>query len=106
MGVTHECDWPPEADGKPLMTRPTLDLRGASNRAIDRRVQAAVEEGHALYEIDEAALRAARPDLIISQQLCAVCAPHHASVQELARDKEQARANAWAADQGKMTVVK
>jgi iron complex transport system substrate-binding protein len=85
VGVTHECDWPPEAVGKPVMTRPTLDLRGAPNRAIDLRVQAAVEEGHALYEIDEAALRAARPDLIISQQLCAVCAPHHESVQELAR---------------------
>jgi iron complex transport system substrate-binding protein len=85
VGVTHECDWPREAVGKPVITRPTLDLHGASNRAIDRRVQAAVEAGTALYEIDEEALRAARPDLIISQQLCTVCAPHHASVQELAR---------------------
>ena len=85
VGVTHECDYPAEARSKPVMTRPTLDLVGASNATIDRRVRAAVESGAPLYEIDEAALRRAKPDLILTQELCHVCAPSYATVQELAR---------------------
>jgi iron complex transport system substrate-binding protein len=84
VGVTHECDFPAEARTKAVMTRPTLDLDGASNATIDRRVRAAVASGAPLYEIDEAALRRARPDLILTQELCHVCAPSYASVQELA----------------------
>jgi iron complex transport system substrate-binding protein len=84
VGVTHECDFPAEARTKAVMTRPTLDLDGASNATIDRRVRAAVETGAPLYGIDEDALRRARPDLILTQELCHVCAPSYASVQELA----------------------
>jgi iron complex transport system substrate-binding protein len=85
VGVTHECDYPAEARSKPVMTRPTLDLAGASNATIDRRVRAAVESGAPLYEIDAAAVRRAKPDLILTQELCHVCAPSYATVQELAR---------------------
>jgi len=85
VGVTHECDFPAEARSKPVMTRPTLELTGASNATIDRRVRAAIESGAPLYEIDEAALRRAKPDLILTQELCHVCAPSYATVQELAR---------------------
>ena len=85
VGVTHECDYPAEARSMPVMTRPTLDLAGASNATIDRRVRAAVESGAPLYEIDEAAIRKAKPDLILTQELCHVCAPSYATVQELAR---------------------
>jgi iron complex transport system substrate-binding protein len=85
VGVTHECDYPAEAVGKPVMTRPVLKLSGVSNATIDRRVRAAVAAGTALYELDEEALRRARPDLIITQSLCVVCAPSQASVQEIAR---------------------
>jgi iron complex transport system substrate-binding protein len=85
VGVTHECDYPAEAVGKTVMTRPVLKLSGVSNATIDRRVRAAVEAGTALYQVDEVALRGARPDLIITQALCAVCAPSQASVQEIAR---------------------
>ena len=85
VGVTHECDFPPEAVGKPVMTRSTLDLRGVSNRTIDRRVQEAIDRGESLYELDVDELRQAKPDLIISQELCTVCAPDQRSVQEVAR---------------------
>src|SRR2546423_1753641 len=85
VGVTHEDDYPPEALGKPAMTRPTLNLRGVSNKTIDRRVQEAIERGESLYELDVEALRRAKPDLIISQELCTVCAPDQRSVQEVAR---------------------
>ena len=67
------------------MTRSTLDLRGVSNRTIDRRVQEAIDRGESLYELDVDELRQAKPDLIISQELCTVCAPDQRSVQEVAR---------------------
>ena len=85
VGVTHECDYPAEATRKPRMTRSVLGLEGASSTTIDRRVRAAVAAGKPLYEIDEEALRRARPDLILTQSLCRVCAPDQASVVELAR---------------------
>lgn len=84
VGVSHACDWPAEAVGKPIVTRPAVELKGASDAAVHRRVAAAAQAGSAVVEVDEAALRRARPDLIISQALCAVCAPSGASVTEIA----------------------
>jgi iron complex transport system substrate-binding protein len=85
VGVTHECDYPPEAVGKPVMTRPVIELRGASDAAIHRRVATAAGTGTPVFAVDEDALRHANPDLIITQALCAVCAPSGASVAEIAR---------------------
>ena len=85
VGVSHACDWPAEAVGKPVVTRPVVDLTRASDAAIDRRVAAAARAGSPIVEVDEVALRKARPDLIISQALCEVCAPSGATVTEIAR---------------------
>jgi iron complex transport system substrate-binding protein len=84
VGITHECDWPPVVAGKAVMTRPTVELRGLSSATIDRKVRAAAAAGTPIFEIDTEAFRRARPDLVITQALCAICAPGHASVQELA----------------------
>ena len=85
VGVTHECDYPPEAAGKPRMTRSTLDFTKVSNRTIDRKVRETMDAGGSLYVLDVEALRSAKPDLILTQELCTVCAPDHRSVQEVAR---------------------
>jgi iron complex transport system substrate-binding protein len=85
VGVTHECDWPPEAAAIPAVTRSTHDLGASSSREIDRLVGAAVHGGSSLYELDEAALEAAEPDLILTQELCAVCAVSYREVNEVAR---------------------
>jgi iron complex transport system substrate-binding protein len=85
VGVTHECDWPPEAASKPVMTRSAHDLTGATARTIHQLVTSAVHGGSSLYELDEAALADARPDLIITQELCAVCAVSYREVNEVAR---------------------
>jgi iron complex transport system substrate-binding protein len=85
VGVTHECDWPPEVDGIPVVTRSTRDLAGLSSREIDRLVGEAVQGGSSLYELDEAALAATEPDLILTQELCAVCAVGYGEVNEVAR---------------------
>ncbi len=85
VGVTHACDWPPEAADIPTVTRPLRNLGNLSSREIDRLVGEAVHGGSALYELDVAALGAAQPDLIITQELCAVCAMSYREVNEVAR---------------------
>jgi iron complex transport system substrate-binding protein len=72
-GVTHECDFPEEARSRPALTSsllpPELDAAG-----IDRHVRASVHAGSSLYGLDDAKLASLEPDLIITQELCAVCA--------------------------------
>lgn len=74
-GVTHECDFPAEARGKPVVVRPALALEKMSLREIDTAVSARLRHGQSLYEVDENLLRRLRPNLILTQDLCQVCAP-------------------------------
>ena len=85
VGVTHECEFPPEAVGKPVMTRSVHDLTTSTSRDIHRLVTASVHGGSSLYALDEAALAAAEPDLILTQELCRVCAVSYRDVNEVAR---------------------
>ncbi len=85
VGVTHECDWPPEIVGKPVMTRSVYDLAGTPSRTIHQLVGDAIHGGSSLYALDEEALEAAEPDLILTQELCAVCAVSYRDVNEVAR---------------------
>ena len=75
VGVTHECDFPPEACGKPVVVRPVFAVETMTQAEIDAAVAACVREGKSLYQVDEAVLARAAPDLILTQDLCAVCAP-------------------------------
>ncbi len=88
VGVTHECDWPPDVVGLPVMTRNALDLHGATSREIHRRVGEAVHGGSAIYQLDEDALEAADADLILTQELCAVCAVGYREVSDAVRALE------------------
>jgi len=74
VGVSHECDFPPEALHKPRLLRTLVDQEHLSSEAIDRLVRSSLERQESLYEVDEAALRRASPDLVIAQGLCEVCA--------------------------------
>src|SRR5919201_5821309 len=74
VGRTHECDWPPGIEDVPVMTKDVLDTSSMSSREIDRAVGASVHSGSSIYSLDHEALAAARPDLIITQELCDVCA--------------------------------
>jgi iron complex transport system substrate-binding protein len=73
VAVTHECDYPPEAASKPHLTRSIIP-EGLEAGEIDAAVREAVGAGRHLYELNEAALRALRPDLIVTQAVCEVCA--------------------------------
>src|SRR4029078_5309765 len=88
VGVTHECDWPPEVVGLPVMTSNALDLVDATSREIHRRVGDAVHGGSAIYHLDEDALEAGDADLILTQELCTLCAVGYREVSDTVRALE------------------
>jgi iron complex transport system substrate-binding protein len=85
VAITHECDWPPSVVGKPIVTRSVNDLSDVRSRDIHARVTDAMHGGSSLYELDEEALAATEPDLILTQELCHVCAVSYQEVNEVAR---------------------
>ncbi len=74
VGVSHECDYPPDAKQKPVLVHGAIDPARMSAGEIDRKVGELLQAGKGLYHIDEAALIAADPDVILTQGLCEVCA--------------------------------
>ena len=74
VAVTHECDYPPEAAALPVVTRSTFDLAGKSSREIEDAVAMAARDGASLYDVDTAAIRELKPDLVVAQDVCRVCA--------------------------------
>jgi iron complex transport system substrate-binding protein len=81
--VTHECDHPPAALELPKVTRDVIGP-GLPPDEIDRAVRALTEQGKSIYELDEDALRRLQPDLIVTQELCAVCAVSYDDVRAVA----------------------
>jgi iron complex transport system substrate-binding protein len=73
-GVTQSCDYPSEARAKPVVVRSILDGQDISSTEIDRIVIEHARRGESVYHIDMEALRRAEPDLILTQELCDVCA--------------------------------
>ena len=73
-GVSHECDYPEEARAKPRVVTSRIDSDRLGSAEIDRLVSELMSRGEPLYEVDAAALERARPDLVITQELCEVCA--------------------------------
>ncbi|MCC2641146.1 MAG: ABC-type transport system, periplasmic binding component [Nitrospira sp.] len=74
VGISHECDYPPSLAQVPVMVRPKIESHRLSSAQIDEQVGSLLSDGAGLYELDEPGLLAARPDLIIAQDLCDVCA--------------------------------
>jgi iron complex transport system substrate-binding protein len=73
LGVSHECDFPADAATKPSLLRPRIDPR-ASPAEIDRQVNEIIARGESIYAVDAELLRSLEPDLILTQDLCHVCA--------------------------------
>lgn len=84
VGVTHECDYPPETADVPKVTRDVLPA-GLSAGEIDAAVRERTEKGEAIYALDEDLLADLEPDLIVTQELCPVCAVSYDEVQEVAK---------------------
>jgi iron complex transport system substrate-binding protein len=73
VGRSHECDFPPEIQSLPVCTSPRLDP-AASSAAIDAQIKSLLQGALSVYELDVARLRELRPDIILTQDQCAVCA--------------------------------
>jgi iron complex transport system substrate-binding protein len=75
VGRSHECDYPRDAARLPIVSRPSLSLDGMTQLQIDAAVSAQMQSGESLYVIDERLLNDLAPDVILTQDLCQVCAP-------------------------------
>ncbi|VAX29852.1 ABC transporter, substrate-binding protein (cluster 8, B12/iron complex) [hydrothermal vent metagenome] len=75
VGITHECDFPVAAAEKPVVVRNVIDMTNFTQEEIDQTVKTVMHEGKSLYAVDELLLKQIAPDLILTQDLCQVCAP-------------------------------
>jgi iron complex transport system substrate-binding protein len=82
VAVSHECDYPPEASTRPVLTKSAIHRKMHKSLDVDREVE---KRGGDIYEIDEKLLEELKPDLILTQELCAVCAVSYTKVKEAAR---------------------
>ncbi len=88
VGVTHECDFPPEAEERQKITRDLIGREGMAADEIDAAVRQLTEEGSSIYALDEEALHDLAPDLIVTQALCTVCAVSDTDVRAIAAQLE------------------
>lgn len=84
VGVSHECDWPPGVERLPRLTRSILDSNLPPDQ-IDALVNQSIHQHHSLYDLDVEQLRALKPDVILTQELCDVCAVSYDQVLGAAR---------------------
>lgn len=84
VGITHECDFPPQAQHLPRLTSSALPSAGTPGE-IDRHVRRSLHQGSSLYHLDADLLEQLAPDLIITQELCAVCAVSYSIVDRAAK---------------------
>src|SRR5260370_39034741 len=74
VGISEDCTWPPEVASKPVVARARIEVPGLTTAQIDQIVTASQSESHSLYAVDAGLVSELRPDLVITQDLCDVCA--------------------------------
>jgi iron complex transport system substrate-binding protein len=82
VAVSHECDYPPDVSNRPVLTKSAIHQKIHRSLEVDREVE---QRGGDIYEIDEKLLERLKPDLILTQELCHVCAVSYTKVKEAAR---------------------
>jgi iron complex transport system substrate-binding protein len=95
VAVTHECDYPPEVKNKPIVVRNVLPIETMSQSQIDIAVAERIRNGDSLYQIDERMLQQLAPDLILTQNLCQVCAPSGNEVSQVLHSLENRPEILW-----------
>jgi len=84
VGISHDCDFPPEIRTRPILSEAivTTDLPSG---VIETQIRGQVHRGKSVYHLDEAQLAHMRPNLILTQELCQVCAPSYTLVKQAAK---------------------
>jgi len=85
VGITHECDFPPSVVDKPRLTSSRISHETMTSREIDHAVRTNLDGHGSIYDLDENRLRELKPDLILTQELCEVCAVSYKTVERAAR---------------------
>jgi iron complex transport system substrate-binding protein len=83
VAVSHDCDWPPEIAGKPILSE-SIIASELPSAEIDTIIRQQVHQGRSVYHLDEQQLSSLKPDLILTQELCEVCAPSYTDVVQAA----------------------
>jgi len=84
VGVSHECDFPEEANARPRVTHCAVHNAGLTSAEVDQWVRRALRDNGTIYTIDELLLRELRPEVVLTQKLCDVCAVGYGTVARLA----------------------
>ncbi|MFL6230252.1 MAG: cobalamin-binding protein [Pyrinomonadaceae bacterium] len=84
VGVTHECDYPAEVVGKPVLTASRISHQTMTSAEIDHAVRSQLDGHGSIYDLNEELLRELKPDLILTQELCEVCAVSYKTVEQAA----------------------
>ena len=84
VGVTHECDYPPSVATLPKLTASRISHETMTSAEIDHAVRTQLDGHGSIYNLDEETLRALKPDLILTQELCDVCAVSYRTVEQAA----------------------
>jgi len=85
VAITHECDYPASVIDKPRLTASRISQESMSSKEIDHAVRSQLDGHGSIYDLDEARLRELNPDLILTQELCDVCAVSYKTVERAAR---------------------
>jgi iron complex transport system substrate-binding protein len=85
VGVSHECDFPEEANARPRVTHCPVHNSSLTSNEVDQWVRRALHENGTIYTINEALLNELLPEVILTQKLCDVCAVGYGSVAQLAK---------------------
>lgn len=85
VGITHECDYPASVADKPRLTASRISQETMTSREIDHAVRSQLDGHGSIYDLDEDRLRELNPDLILTQELCDVCAVSYKTVERATR---------------------
>ena len=85
VGITHECDFPPGIETKPHLTQSRISRETMTSSEIDHAVRSQLDGHGSIYDLNEKLLAELKPDLILTQELCEVCAVSYKTVQKAAR---------------------
>ncbi len=85
VGITHECDHPASVESRPRLTASRISHETMTSAEIDHAVRSQLDGHGSIYDLDETRLRELKPDLILTQELCEVCAVSYKTVERAAR---------------------